>query len=193
MYGRYYDNKIYLSFAEDILDEIILGINIDTPYNFSKGLTGIAWGIEFLSQHKFVDCDTNEVCEEIDHRIMESNIQSMEDKSIETGFEGILLYVLARIKGCMLHERKPPFTEDYLKEIYDFILKININETSLSLHYHMEEFLKYFENRKLMYETDIISLLHTEEIEIKMNDLSSYKLGLMDGLAGKIVRSIQDK
>lgn len=126
MYGRYHNNDIYISFGEDILDEVISGISSQTPYNFSSGLAGIAWGIEFLTHQNFIDCNTNEVCEEIDRDIIKIDIRRMTDKSMETGLEGILLYVLARIKGSMLQDRSHPFDKLYLEDIYNTIININL-------------------------------------------------------------------
>jgi len=59
-YAQINENKVYRDFADELLDEVFNGISVNTvSVNFSRGLTGIAWGIRYLTEKKFVDTDTD--------------------------------------------------------------------------------------------------------------------------------------
>lgn len=77
-YYRYCGNKYYERIAEDFLDDIfnfVCTSKIPAKFNGFNGLLGIAWGIEYLSQNKFVDADTDEVLKDIEKRIFGEEIE----------------------------------------------------------------------------------------------------------------------
>ena len=65
-YYRYTNNIVYSDYAGDLLDDIWENLHNRFPDTFESGLTGIAWGIEYLIQNNFVSGNGNEICEEID-------------------------------------------------------------------------------------------------------------------------------
>lgn len=97
--SRYTGNKIFGDFAGEMIDEIYVEIHDHYPSNFENGLSGIAWGIEYLIQEKFVEADSNEVLEDLDKIIFEWDVRKVSDFSLETGLGGIARYVIARCIG----------------------------------------------------------------------------------------------
>lgn len=75
-YARYTENKSYNNFADDLIDEIYKDITKMVPVDFSNGLTGIAWGIEYLVKNKFVEANTDVALEEIDNYILKHRLSN---------------------------------------------------------------------------------------------------------------------
>jgi hypothetical protein len=71
-YSRYTKNKIFEDFAGELIDEIYEEINTNTPADFTNGLTGIGWGIEYLVKNGFIEADTDEALSDIDNSIYRS-------------------------------------------------------------------------------------------------------------------------
>jgi len=69
-YCQHTGNVVYSDYADDLLDNILDNIHTYLPSTFESGLTGIAWGIEYLIQNNFVLGNSNEICEDIDAHIM---------------------------------------------------------------------------------------------------------------------------
>ena len=95
-YSSYSKKKLYKQFAEELLDEIYSEIHTDTPPYFDTGLSGIAWGIEYLVRNKFVTGDTDMVLNELDNKILEWDVRYIKDCSLEKGLEGLAHYVISR-------------------------------------------------------------------------------------------------
>lgn len=98
-YARYTQTKIFEDYAGELIDEIYEEINANTPVNFSDGLTGIGWGIEYLVKKQFIEGDTDEVLAEIDNTIYKYRLNS--PVLIENGddFFGYGFYHIARLNG----------------------------------------------------------------------------------------------
>ncbi|MDR1504238.1 MAG: hypothetical protein LBT43_17460 [Prevotella sp.] len=113
--SRYTENKIFEDFAGEMIDEIYKEIHNHYPTNFENGLSGIAWGIEYLIQNEFVKANSNEVLEDLDKMIFEWDVRKVSDFSLETGLEGITHYVISRCIG------KPPeniiIPKDYISDL----------------------------------------------------------------------------
>lgn len=73
-YSRYTGIKIFEEYAGELIDEICDKVNTTTPVNFSGGLTGIGWGIEYLNKNRFIHVDTDEVLEDIDRSAYTSSL-----------------------------------------------------------------------------------------------------------------------
>lgn len=114
-YAHHTDNRLYEDFAGELLDEICQSITFDTAWGFGDGLIGIGWGIEYLVQQKFIEGDTDEILLDIDKRIMEKDVQRIDDMSFHKGFEGLAFYVLARLLSP--REKGTPFDTAYLSDI----------------------------------------------------------------------------
>lgn len=93
-YSRKKEKDVFFDFSFDLLENIITKVNKGLTFSFNNGLTGIGWGIEYLIQNKFVEGSGVEICDEIDKKIMEIDPRRISDLSLNTGFEGLLHYVI---------------------------------------------------------------------------------------------------
>jgi hypothetical protein len=98
-YGRFSGHKIYTDYAGELVDEIYEGVNMNASVNFTTGLTGIGWGIEYLVKNGFVDANTDEALEDVDNFIYRSNLRSsflLENRNDHFGYG---FYYLSRLRG----------------------------------------------------------------------------------------------
>lgn len=72
-YSRYTGNMMYANFADEILDYVLDGLKKKSVMNFAEGLSGIAWGIDYLMKNNFVDVD-KDILNDIDQIVKEINI-----------------------------------------------------------------------------------------------------------------------
>lgn len=126
-YARHTYNRWYEEFANELLDDICNELSSQIPVAFANGLCGIGWGIEFLKAQRFIEGDTDEILCEIDKEIMERDVRRISDYSLETGLEGIAVYVRSRLDSHRTPgEHCLPFDTDYLKEINEACQKADI-------------------------------------------------------------------
>jgi hypothetical protein len=98
-YAKLTKNKVYLDYAGKLIDEIYEEISQATPVNFASGLTGIAWGIEYLVSKGFVEADIDEALSEIDNAVFAATIQRPVYIESQNDLFGFGLYYLSRFKG----------------------------------------------------------------------------------------------
>lgn len=95
--------------------------------NFRYGLSGIGWGILYLSEQGFDVGRVDRLLAAIDKGISLLNIHRMEDYSLDTGVTGVLCYVTARLRNA-----GHALPADFLQELYDVaqIIKQNVREVT---------------------------------------------------------------
>jgi hypothetical protein len=98
-YGRYTNNKVYTDYAGELIDEIYEEVNTNTSVDFTNGLTGIGWGIEYLVENKYIDADTDEALAEIDNVVYRSILDSPLLLDNGSDLFGYGLYSIARSHG----------------------------------------------------------------------------------------------
>lgn len=189
-YSRFMDNSIVLDFVEYSLDCIIEKIERKMNYSFSDGLSGIGWGMEYLIQNNFVEGESVEVCEEIDQKIMEYNLCRISDLSLDTGLEGLLHYVIYHLQGSMMQGSHSPFDENYLLDLYNVCRILISRENTMSLTALLEIYTHFYVTRKIEnYNMKIIDFVKLSPGCLP-DDISSYALGLKEGLAGMLLTTI---
>ncbi len=119
-YAKYSGKKIYSDFAGELINEIYQEIHYDFPINFQDGLCGIAWGIEYIIQNRFVDIEPSNILEDIDIKIMEWDIRKIYDYSLETGVLGVAYYAISRNAGRKIQNNKG--IQLYRRPIFDEFL-----------------------------------------------------------------------
>lgn len=183
-YGKHTQNNIYIDFANDLIDGYLANVDKRIGFSFVSGLSGIGWAIEYLIQHKLVEGISHEACKDIDDFIMSVNIRRMTNISLEEGMEGILHYILARIKGNKNQNSPPPFDELFIQDVQYKLLTIETFKISPMLN----SLINYFQNDCSLYKLDIIPFINKDTI-IEESDIAQANLGLNKGLAGRLLYS----
>lgn len=84
--------------------------------SFASGLSGIGWGIEYLIQKQLMIGSGDEICVDIDKKIMTYNITHICNMELSNGLIGIWKYIQARITGNINLNIAIPFNHDYLND-----------------------------------------------------------------------------
>lgn len=175
-YGKYTNCPVYTDIGEELLDDIWGLVHDELPYGFGSGLAGIGWGVEYLLQHHFIEGDSNEVCEEIDQRIMQINLTRLKDTSLETGLEGLFFYCSARMQGAEKQHNPNPFDAAYLSDL----ARVN---TCLAT----SDLLPFYRQ----YPVSLSPLIDMNLMEIDENNYLTVALGLKEGIAGCLFKQIR--
>ena len=166
-YGRSTGCDVYTDIAEELLDDIWTLIHTELSFRFDSGLSGIGWGIEYLLQNRFISGDGNEVCEEMDRVIMQTDLCRLDDLRLDTGLEGIFYYVSARMQGAASQKNPLPFDCRYREDLH------HVNS-----FFDMDDLDTFYNRYPVSVSPFLSSALLTEETYL------SVPLGLKDGLAG---------
>jgi len=90
--------EVYAQRAKDLLNEIVDNIIKVDNYNFSDGLLGIGWGIEWLAQNEFIELNTDEFLEDLDDEVYRLIMYSKaETIDLDSGTLGRILYLYKRL------------------------------------------------------------------------------------------------
>lgn len=186
-------NEVYEDVATELMDGIIKEIHKELPVTFESGLSGIGWGIDYLIHQGFAEGNSEEVCEEIDRRIMEVDPRRMSDLSFETGLGGILCYVLGHLKMALDQNQKLPFDTLYLSDLYAACTHLtlhsdNVPRKTLEL---AEAYQCYYVNKSVpddrIWELSILLQAIPDFDSKRMN---TYSYGLEKGLAGTLLTNM---
>ena len=165
-YSRYLGDLYYAEFASELLDEIYEDLTELVPVNFAYGLCGIAWGVEHLVQSRFTQGDTGEILGDLNAKIMNLDPLRMHDLSFEKGLKGIAYYVYTHVNS--------PYVK--MKTIDDkYLLALNAAVCEKKMFTSQPQDALVFP----------VELMSNKSICDQENfKLSSYPLGIVDGLAG---------
>lgn len=187
-YGRHTGCAVFSDLGDELTDGILDDVECKTGFDFATGLPGIAWGIEYLAQQGYVECDTNQVCAEIDKRMEKLCVHRLNDLSLETGLEGLLHYLLARLQGALKQNGNMPFSADFLNEVKFTINNLNENHLPDSLNKLADAFRSFMHSKsKNIYTPDISSFIVVQSFP---EDVETAPLGLRKGLAGWLYKDI---
>lgn len=138
--AKVYNHATNTEKGEQLLIDIMRNINIINNTNFTTGLKGIGWSIEFISQRNFIKVNTDKVLYDFDDLLFKQ-VSCFKSKSLalEDGLLGTAYYFYSRILAQnernhpyrqILNDRCLIFLIDEIKEfIYEdktFNSKINI-------------------------------------------------------------------
>ena len=194
-YARHENEIIYSDFAGELLDDIWDKVHNRVPISFESGLTGIAWGIEYLIQNNFVEGNSNEICAEIDQYIMKSDIRRLiNDKFIKEELGGFLHYILGRFSGSIKQNKLLPFDSLYLADLYrslSSLLQHNKRRLPTSVQTQILLVLQCLEWGKWAdYTFDIF--LFVNRLNMSKN-IYLCELGIKKGLAGLLFHQMITK
>lgn len=191
--SRHLSNDVYYDYMGDLIDEIMDNIHKGLDISFMSGLSGIGWGIEYLIQNNYVVGSGVDICEEIDKRIMDIDPRRISDISLDTGFEGLLHYIIYHLQGAIKQKNILPFDEVYLTDIYSVCNKIStINDIDSMLKKMIESYKLFYINRLIIkdYEANLLEFI-TLDLVFKEDKLSNYSLGMRNGLGGALLQTIK--
>ncbi len=97
--GRMSNDQCQSDHAEKLLAEVLLDMESETATSIASGIMGIALGLTFLTQQKYIDGDINEILEDIDRYMYKSTskfIQKEMPIEEDTPILDALLYMLVR-------------------------------------------------------------------------------------------------
>lgn len=185
-YGKLMSNSIYLDIADKIIENYLSKISNSIDVTFSSGISGIGWGVEYLIQKKHVECMSDAVCKQIDKIVMSTDILQIKDFSLDIGVEGILHYVLARIKGNYEQNSGTPFGKQYL---FDLNSQVDLMYSSLQLSLEtkclMQKYKNFINDINIEYEIKIPFPIKMKYLDCQY--LHNTELGLSNGLSGYIL------
>lgn len=189
-YAKYQHNPIYEDLANDLLDEVTENIHKELPLNFASGLCGIAWGIEYLIRNNFIEGNSNDICEELDKRIMSYDPRHLYDNSFETGLEGVVHYALARINGAIKQNNPNPFDSLYINDLIYASKRSLDSEKYRELNNVFQLLISCVEEKVYSeYHFNINNIIDNQNL-INGKDVHSAPLGLRNGLSGLLLNRI---
>jgi hypothetical protein len=168
-----------------LIDGFLSQVNDRTPFVFSSGLSGIGWGIEYSIQQGFVACDSNQVCGDLDALVMRTDLRRVKDVTVASGMEGVLHYVLMRIKGAVMQNNPVPFDAGYLSVVREALASVPTDRRPERFSHLTAQFLSFIETGVCEYTPDLLALIEVAAFGEK--DILQAKLGLNGGLAGRLL------
>lgn len=181
-YGKRIESPIISDLGYELASGILDMIDHRTSFDFATGVSGIAWGIEYLIQQQYMVCDSNVVCADLDKRMELLCVHRLRNFSIDNGLEGILHYVLMRIKGALQQNSPVPFSFEFLNDLSTCIEAKKVFQMTTPLGELANQFKSFLLNGKeVSYQPDILSFIEGKAFS---EEISSAKLGLKKGLAG---------
>lgn len=180
-YSRLTDQSCYAEFASKLLDEIYEDMHHDIPYGMESGLCGIGWGIEYLIQNKYIEGNSDEILEDIDALILEHNPRKILDLSFRTGLAGIIFYITARLSTTRIQGSAIPFDTNYLYDLKNALLSIDLQTGDKIPSNLKENFLKALSGEKVQLELSDIFEFSIKQLP---DELSSIPIGIEKGITG---------
>lgn len=126
-YAGIKSEPLYDHVADFLYDCAINHVTTATGIGFASGLAGICWGVEYLIQSGLMPGSGDEICEDLDKRIMRYDIRRIDDFSLNEGLLGLWHYVWARIQGNMKAGLPLPFDRRYLSD-WESVLTTNADK-----------------------------------------------------------------
>lgn len=158
-YARYTSNSLYEDFAMELLEDIYEEISLDTPIGLARGLCGIGWGILHLQEYHFIEGLIDETLVDVDRKISEYHLLRMNDLSLESGFDGIALYLSDRLTDS------DNFDETFKEEFKRKCIETGWQRPASSLKIVLEKMNEYIPEKAVdSWQKGLIYLCEHEEI-----------------------------
>ena len=175
------DDVLY-DYQLNLLNQITDNICNLQDLNFSSGLLGIGWGLEYISQSN--DYNLGEIKNYIEEKIIAIKINKFQSYINIDEINYLIDYILIRAKNSIINNNCISFEKDYIKEILDYFSFININLVDYTLKFNILELEKiYLGDFNLNYNPDFNKIILEREFCFDI-------IGLRNGIAGKLVKLI---
>lgn len=142
LHARHSGEQRWENYADRLLDDITEQLHLHMPVDFSEGLCGIGWTIEYLIRHGFVEAVADEVLGEFDKRILNALIfqpnhlqkltdighyccyriagRADSDEAAVLQIKHYLIHLIDEIERLLSAPDKPDFFPDTLSTDFDF-------------------------------------------------------------------------
>jgi len=176
-YAHYRRDAVYEEIADEFIDYIIKNKtnNIRHP-NFSEGISGIAWGFNYLIKNKFIEIEDNMVLEDLESYLLNNVPTRILIKTPEPiHLFGNGLYYVAKMERQIIN-KKDAIAIEILQEKCRFIIKECDANSVFDIKYFnsLLYFLTKTANSKINIRT-VSSLLSTiGDILLRLPDYSIY-------------------
>lgn len=171
-YSRFTNIGIYNDFADSLLEDVIQNVDSSISIRFRDGICGIGWAILYLIKNNFVKSDGSDVFSDFDSKVLEYDLNKMNDRTLSTGSTGILYYILSRL----LSMKEEKSDNMICNEIFE-----NKFKTYNFGNVFVTDYLKL--NLESVLNLSIISDLW-RDISFDRNVMNKLPLGIEGGLAG---------
>ncbi|MEG1728634.1 MAG: glycosyltransferase [Bacteroidaceae bacterium] len=118
----------------------------DFGIGFSDGYSGIGWALIYLCLNNLWDGDFDEVLSLVDNKINNMAFNILQDNSFDTGFGGLLCYIIARMKFAVKQKKENPFDDAFCVKMREKAEEIINIENDLYLLYFALQYLDLFKN-----------------------------------------------
>lgn len=160
-YDRVFKNLEAYNRGIEIIDEIFEHINNGKMFHtFCTGLAGVGWGIEYLSENKFIENKVRDSLSEIDDFIGEMMINDIENGNYDFlhGASGCIIYLLKRRNAYP--EKIDKYIVKYLNVLEKTAVKTEVNEIKWLSKINTNDGYEYGYNISLSHGiTSIIAVL----------------------------------
>lgn len=184
--GQKQNNDVYIDWGDNLLDSVLENISRSHSYDFTSGLCGIGWGIEYLLHKHLVLGSSSAICEELDESIMKINPNRL-DCSLGFGLKGFLHYVLAHISNCITFENKLPFDSVFYDELKHSIQNVSPLNVDFELQRLLKKYNDFYCCDKIDYNFDILEILENKYPLVNDCDFKNKPLSLVNGLSGYLI------
>ena len=181
-YSVYTKKKLYNDFGGELIDDIYNEIHLNYPLDFKSGLSGIAWGIDYLIRNNFIDADPDDALEELDQKILERDVRRITDISLETGLTGLAYYTIGRFSNRNKNRHNIPY--EYVVEL---IASLESKLSKKDQEYHIIEDLKKIISGELVLKTinPLYQFYKESNYNINFTSEADNSLGIINnGLTG---------
>lgn len=122
-FSKFSGEEKYLNKAIILIENAINDIHYQTPlrYNFSMGVAGLAWTIDYLNQHDFLDIRATDIFENLEETLIAYCTNQFSLKKFDVLHEGggVLLYLISLWKREGVTKNNAKIIEDCIEEFID--------------------------------------------------------------------------
>ncbi len=140
-------NTVYENYAGSLVDQVTDGIHSGMSTGFCSGLSGVAWGVQYLFTNGFAEADEENILQELDIQIYQTDRKQPQLEKDYTDFDGHLLYYLVRYNGDIWNEEVFGLLWSDLKQQ----LTQPVREAALEIDYILSQLYFVHEIRKRQF------------------------------------------
>jgi lantibiotic modifying enzyme len=193
-YARHTGDELYEEYALELIESVMNDISLKTPVHYWRGLAGIGCAIEYLSQQKFLEIDSDDVLEDFDRCIFDAIMCYHDtDVSLFDGLSGLGRYCLRRIINRLRNEKKNSIltAKKMIEQSVDmmgYLLDKKQNDSSVEDAFHFFEEVNKLNLFPVKSKHIMDKYSHLHKSDLRKCEQTMYvknkRLGLYHGYAG---------